>query len=288
MISLKKKITLGVMLVLVLTLAGCADVYDAPIGVDGIGVGWVQWIVEQIASAIVRISEFFGERYWVGLTVITVFIRLVGWPIYSKTTGMSTNMQFAQPEINKLQEKYAGKNDDASRRAMQQEMMKLYKKYNINPLGCFLPFLQMPIFIAMYQTVRRIPLTAEFDYLNFSFLWFDFKDQPTDSLLDLGSNWTFIIFAIIVGASMFGYQRYSMKKPEYAQNKKYQTAVQNQSQNTMKYMTYFLTFLIMTVAYTNLGIAYYWLIGNGFSFLQAYLNRQKTAKRMEAMKGAYS
>ena len=287
MISLKKKITLGVMLVLVLTLAGCADVYDQPIGVDGIGVGWVQWIVEQIANAIVRISDIFGGRYWIGLTIITVLIRVIGWPIYSKTTGMSTNMQFAQPELNKLQEKYAGKNDEASRRAMQQETMKIYKKYNINPLGCFLPFLQMPIFIAMYQTVRRIPLTLEYDYLNFSFLWFDFKDQPTDSLLDIGSNWTFILFAIIVGASMFGYQRYSMKKPEYAQNKKYQTAVQNQSQNTMKYMTYFLTFLIMTVAYTNLGIAYYWLIGNIFSFVQAYINRQKTAKRMEAMKGAY-
>ena len=287
MISLKKKITLGVMLVLVLTLAGCADVYDQPIGVDGIGVGWVQWIVEQIANAIVRISDIFGGRYWIGLTIITVLIRVIGWPIYSKTTGMSTNMQFAQPELNKLQEKYAGKNDEASRRAMQQETMKIYKKYNINPLGCFLPFLQMPIFIAMYQTVRRIPLTIEYDYLNFSFLWFDFKDQPTDSLLDIGSNWTFILFAIIVGASMFGYQRYSMKKPEYAQNKKYQTAVQNQSQNTMKYMTYFLTFLIMTVAYTNLGIAYYWLIGNIFSFVQAYINRQKTAKRMEAMKGAY-
>jgi len=287
MISLKKKITLGVMLMFVLILAGCAEVYDSPIGAEGLGVGWVQWIVEQIALAIVRISDFFGGRYWIGLTVITILIRLVGWPIYSKTTGMSTNMQFAQPEINKLQEKYAGKNDDASRRAMQQEMMKIYKKYNINPLGCFLPFLQMPIFIAMYQTVRRIPLTIEYDYLNFSFLWFDFKDQPTDSLFDLGANWTFILFAIIVGASMFGYQRYSMKKPEYAQNKKYQTAVQNQSQNTMKYMTYFLTFLIMTVAYTNLGIAYYWLIGNGFSFLQAYINRQKTAKRMAAMKGAY-
>ncbi len=287
MTSLKKKITLGVMLLLVLTLAGCAEVYDSPIGIEGIGVGWVQWIVEQIANAVVAISDFFGERYWIGLTVITVLIRLVGWPIYSKTTGMSTNMQFAQPEINKLQEKYAGKNDDASRRAQQQEMMKIYKKYNINPLGCFLPFLQMPIFIAMYQTVRRIPLTAEYNYLNFSFLWFDFKDQPTDNLFDLGNNWTFILFAIIVGASMFGYQRYSMKKPDYAQNKKYQTAVQNQSQNTMKYMTYFLTFLIMTVAYTNLGIAYYWLIGNGFSFLQAYINRQKTARKMEAMKGAY-
>lgn len=287
MISRKKIVTLSIMLLLVLTLAGCASVYDLPIGVEGEGVGWVQWIVEQIAQSVVILSDQFNGFYWVGLTVITVLIRLIGWPIYSKTTGMSTNMQFAQPELNKLQEKYAGKNDDASRRAMQAETMKIYKKYNINPLGCLLPFLQMPIFIAMYQTVRRIPLTADFDYLNYSFLWFDFKDQPADNLFDFGANWTFMLFAVIVGISMFGYQKYSMKKPEHAQNKKYQTAVQNQSQNTMKYMTYFLTFLIVTVAYTNLGIAYYWLIGNIFSFAQAYINRRKTTRKMEEMKGAY-
>jgi membrane protein insertase Oxa1/YidC/SpoIIIJ len=42
----------------------------------------------------------------------------------------------------------------------------------------------------------------------------------------------------------------------------------------------------MTVAYTSLGIAYYWIIGNGFQFLQTYVNRQKTLKKMNEMKGA--
>lgn len=281
----KRYITLGVMLLIVLTLAGCADVYDSPIGTSDIGVGWVQWIVEQIANLVVVVSDFAGGSYVIGLTIITLLIRLVGWPIYAKSTGMSTNMQFAQPEINKLQEKYAGKNDEASKRAMQQEMMKIYKKYDINPLGCLLPFLQMPIFIAMYQVVRRIPLTADYDYLNYNFLWFNFKDQPTDSIFDISSNWTFLVFAVLVGATMFAYQRYSMKKPDFAKNKKYETALPNQSQNTMKYMTYFLTFMITTVAYTNLGIAYYWIIGNGFSFAQTYVNRKKTAQKMAQMKG---
>lgn len=285
----KKWLSMGVIVLMLVVLAGCTAVYDAPIGDTEVGIGWVQWIVERLAEGILALS--IGGYYIIGLTLITLIIRIVGWPIYSKTTGMSTNMQFAQPELNKLQEKYAGKTDEASKRAMQLETMKIYKKYDINPLGCFLPFLQLPIFIAMYQTVRRIPLTDAYinnSDLNFNFFGLDFLSVPEEGIFNIGANWPFLLFALVVGITMFLSQKYSMKKPEYAKNKKYETAVQNQTQNTMKYMTYFLTFMIMTVAYTSLGIAYYWIIGNGFQFLQTYVNRQKTAKKMEQMKGAAS
>jgi YidC/Oxa1 family membrane protein insertase len=280
----KKWISLGVIVLMMTVLVGCAEVYDAPIGQPDIGVEWVQWIVERLAEGILALS--IGGYYIVGLSLITLIIRVVGWPIYSKTTGMSTNMQFAQPELNKLQEKYQGKTDEASKRAMQLETMKIYKKYDINPLGCFLPFLQLPIFIAMYQAVRRIPLTDTYvnnPDLNFNFFGLDLLSIPEEGF-NIAANWPFLLFALIVGLTMFFSQRYSMKKPEFAKNKKYETTVQNQTQNTMKYMTYFLTFMIMTVAYTSLGIAYYWVIGNGFQFLQTYVNRRKTAMKMEKMK----
>lgn len=282
----KKWISLGVIVLMMTVLVGCTDVYDAPIGQPDIGVGWVQWIVERLAEGILTLS--IGGYYIIGLSLITLIIRVVGWPVYSKTTGMSTNMQFAQPELNKLQEKYKGKTDEASKRAMQLETMKIYKKYDINPLGCFLPFLQLPIFIAMYQAVRRIPLTDAYvnnPDLNFNFFGLDLLSVPEEGF-NIAANWPFLLFALIVGLTMFFSQRYSMKKPEFAKNKKYETTVQNQTQNTMKYMTYFLTFMIMTVAYTSLGIAYYWVIGNGFQFLQTFVNRRKTALKMEKMKEA--
>lgn len=292
--SKRTGLLLVLMVMLLLTLSACTgaangtSLYDQPIGAEG-GVGWVQWIVAQIATAIGAVSLFAGGYYVIGLVFITLVIRGVGWPIYSKSTAMSTNMQFAQPEITKLQEKYAGKKDEASQRAQQQEMMAIYKKYNINPASCLLPFLQMPIFIAMYQTVRRIPLTAEFDNLNYSFLWFDFKDQPTAEIFaiwNIGENFTFYLMAVIVGVTMFMYQKYAMKKPDHLNNKKYQkTAAQAQSEKTMKFMTYFLTIMLVTIAYTNLGIAFYWIIGNGFQFLQTYVNRKQTAKKFLAMKG---
>ena len=75
-----------------------------------------------------------------------------------------------------------------------------------------------------------------------------------------------------------------MKKPEQLQNKKYRTDQQIQQEKTMKYMTYFMTFMLVFIAFTNLGIAFYWIIGNLFQFFQTYINRKQTIKRLELKK----
>lgn len=278
-----KYLLVFLMLTTVLLLSGCNTThYNEAIGSEG-GFGWVQWIVGAVADMIYYISNIFGGYYVVGLVIITLVIRIVGWPIYSKSTAASMNLQMAQPEMEKLKQKYMGKTDPQSQRMQQQEMMKIYKEYNINPLGCLLPLLQMPIFIAMYQTVRRIPLTPEYEDLNFNFLWFNFNDEPISPFYH-PSNFTFIIMAAIVGITMFLYQRYAMKKPEALQNKKYKTPQQAQSEKTMKYMMYFMTAMLVFIAFTNLGIAFYWIIGNLFQFVQTYINRKQAIAKMEQRK----
>ncbi len=278
---------LAVMVVMVLLLSGCnsAEMYTSPVGVEG-GVGWVQWTVEQIADFTYWISHATGGYYFAGLIIVTLIVRTAGWPIYSKSNAMTMKMQQAQPELDKIKEKYQGKTDDTSQKKMQAETLAIYKKYNINPLGCLLPFLQMPIFIAMYQVVRRIPLSdgmvdnvlvdgvRDFTDLNYSFLW----------IKDLGGADPFYILPILVGALMFLYQRYSMKKPEYMQNKKYKTSGVNQSEKTMKMMSYFMVFMLVSIAWTNAGIALYWIVGNAYQFLQTYLNRRSNFKKMSQEK----
>lgn len=278
------KISLLVLtLVIVLNLAAC-DVghYEQPIG-EGGGFGWMQWIVGTLGEFVYGMSNFFGGHYIVGLFMITLIIRVVGWPIYSKSTAMSANMQLAQPDIQKVQEKYQGKKDEASQKAQQQEMMQIYRKYNINPLGCFLPLLQMPIFIAMYQVVRRLPLTTEkYGDLNYRFLFMDFQAEApvVDVPFVFSQHWINALLAIAVGASMYFYQRYAMKKPEYLQNKKYKkTAQQEQSEKTMRFMTYFMVIMLTSISFTNLGIAFYWIVGNMFQFLQTYVNRKQMYKK---------
>jgi len=276
-------------IVMVVMLSSCSNsssMYTEPVGLEG-GVGWVQWIVEQIADFTYWISMSTGGYYFVGLIIVTLIVRTAGWPIYSKSNAMTMKMQQAQPELDKLKEKYQGKTDETSQKKMQAETLEIYKKYNINPLGCLLPFLQMPIFIAMYQVVRRIPLSngmvdgvlvdgvRDFSDLNFSFLW----------ISDLGGADQFYILPVLVGVLMFLYQRYSMKKPEYLQNKKYKSVQASQSEKTMKTMSYFMVFMLVWIAKDVAGIALYWIVGNAYQFLQTYLNRKSNIKKMEKEKG---
>ncbi len=280
-----------VTLFLVVTLSACSgstSMYDQPIGLEG-GWGWVQWTVEQIATFTAWISANTGGYYFVGLIIVTLIVRSVGWPIYSKSNAMTANMQQAQPALDALKEKYKGRTDEAAQKKMQAETMAIYKEYGINPLGCLFPFLQMPIFIAMYQVVRRMPLsngTLEGfgkdvqtfvaglpnyrESLDFSFLW----------IKDLGQADPYYILPILVGITMFLYQRYSMKKPDYLKVKTYaKTDQQKSSETTMKYMSYFMVIMLVSIALTNAGIALYWIIGNGYQFLQTYVNRRQSQKK---------
>ena len=280
--STRKILLLVVVLMFIVTLAGCdVEHYEQSIDAEG-GFAWMQWIVTKIAELTVGISRFAGDHYIVGLFTVTLLIRIVGWPIYSKSNAMSSNMQIAQPEMNRVQEKYRDKKDEASQRQMQQEMMQVYKKYNINPLGCLLPFLQMPIFVALLLVVRRLTKTERFQDLDYNFFVVDFQGaSPLGAgvAFSFADHWVNILLAAIVGTTMYFYQRYAMSKPEYLQNKKYDSAKQQQSQQTMKYMTYFMVIMLTSIAFTNIGIAVYWIIGNLFQFLQTYVNRKKNYKR---------
>jgi len=272
-----------------LFLSGCqTDHYFQPVGVEG-GYGWVQWIVENIAELTYWISMNTGGYFFVGLIVITLIVRTAGWPIYSKSNAMTLKMQQAQPELEKIKEKYQGKADETSQKKMQAETLGVYKKYKINPLGCLLPFLQMPIFIAMYQVVRRIPLSdgmvdgvvtagvKNYSDLDFSFLWIE----------SLGGADQFFILPILVGVLMYLYQRYSMKKPDYLQNKKYKSDSAKQSEKTMKIMSYFMVAMLVFIAKDNAGIALYWIVGNAYQFLQTYLSRRSNLKKMKMEQEIY-
>ena len=76
--------------------------------------------------------------------------------------AQTENMKKAQPEINRLEKKYANKTDNESLMAKSQETMMIYKKYNINPVsGCLTSFIQLPIFFAFLEAINRVPAIFE-------------------------------------------------------------------------------------------------------------------------------
>lgn len=231
------------------------------------------WI--SLKMPIAYVMSFFGKitgkSFALAILLTTILVRTLAWPIYAKTNDMSLKMQLAQPDLDKLQRKYATRKDPESQQKMQLEMMAIYRKHKINFLGCLLPILQMPIFIGMYQVVNEITIPGgKFyqDVLNTNFFLTDLAGGGTIAKL---------IFTALVGLTMWGLQKISQIKPSYAKNvpptnKNPQAAQQEQ---TMKMVSIMMIFMMMMTSYfaPGLALSYYWIIGNIYSLGQNLFNK---------------
>ena len=124
---------------------------------------WVQLIVMPLAWFIIKIGNFLGN-YGLSVMVVGLLIRIILIPFTRKTIKQSENMKKAQPEMERLEKKYANKNDQESLMMKSQEMMMIYKKYNISPFGsCLMSFIQLPLFFGFLEAINRIPAIFEGD-----------------------------------------------------------------------------------------------------------------------------
>ncbi|EGT3616387.1 membrane protein insertase YidC [Clostridium perfringens] len=103
-----------------------------------------------------------GAGYVIAIFLLTLLVRLLVLPLNIKQTKSQQKMQEIQPEIAKLQKKYKNNPEKA-----QQEMMKLYKDNNVNPMsGCLPLLIQMPILFALYYVFYGLT-----ELKGISFLW---------------------------------------------------------------------------------------------------------------------
>ncbi len=261
------------------------SVYRSPIGSR---TGAWEWVIKQIGAFTFHASNLFGLLgetywYWLGLLIMTLVIRTLGWPIYAKSNDMTYKMNLAQPELARIQEKYRGRTDQASQQRMQLETMEVYKKYKINLFGCLMPLMQMPIFIAMYQVVQRFPLTETAVFgnatanMNTAFLWTDLGNTAWLANLPL---------AIIVGGTMW-LSQWLMTKRQKAQQKQHSRYVDpktQQSQKMMKFMMYFMILMMAYISIGNAGIAFYWIIGNCYQLFQSHISHLQADKRQAKLR----
>lgn len=263
-------------------------------------VGWLLYFL----------SSIFGGSYIVGLFFTTILIRTAGWPIYAKTNDMSLKMQVIQPEMQKLEEKYANRQDPDSQRMKQAELAQIYRKNKIGIGGCFLPFLQFPIFMAVYGAVRRFPYTVATEGSMFNLDWanttiFGKNMNPTlfgipfNLFEDYTSGTGQLIGIIVLVLLVCGTQFLSQKLSEIRQKQNHQKSQEDipayrrqaykqtngQGQNTMKYVMYMMIFMMGTFVFTSkAGLGVYWLIGNLYSMLQTFLSNLMSQKKLAKMK----
>ncbi|WP_413451699.1 membrane protein insertase YidC [Georgenia phoenicis] len=131
----------------------------------------IKWVVAWILHLFHELWTFAGMdpasgwTWALSIVGLTVVMRILLIPLFFKQIKASRGMQVLQPELQKLQKKYKGKNDPASRQQMQSEMMALYQKHGTNPFASCLPILaQSPIFFALFRVLYSMPQIASGEY----------------------------------------------------------------------------------------------------------------------------
>lgn len=246
-----------------------------------VNANFFDWIlVIPVAFVMNFFAGLFGNSFAIGILFTTIVVRTLAWPIYAKSNDLSIKMNVAQPDMQRVQAKYATRKDPQSQQMMQMEMMQVYKKHGINVFGCLMPFLQMPIFIAMYGVVRRITLDGGMytDHVsNTNFLGINLANGQ-DGIIGM-------VLAGLVGATMFLLQQISMKKPSYAKNtvSHNPNAQAAQTQKTMKYVSYFMVVMMAFASFQSNALAVYWIFGNIYSLGQTLVNRKLNEKKHEQL-----
>lgn len=134
------------------------------------------------------------------IIIITVIFRIIVSPLMHKQAKSNYKMQKIQPQLSKLQEKYAG---DQVR--LNQEMQKLYAEAKFNPLaGCLPMLLQMPIFIALFQVLREMGSREEVKNFTFYNLVPNLTETPSGALgQGIGTFVPYLILMIIFAGATF-------------------------------------------------------------------------------------
>jgi YidC/Oxa1 family membrane protein insertase len=203
--------------------------------------GFLWWLAVPLFHVLTWLHGVTGN-WGVAIILLTFLVKLALYPLSAASYKSMANMRRVTPQLKRLQERYA---DD--RQKLSQEMMGLYKKEKVNPLGGCLPILvQMPVFLSLYWVLFE---SVELRHAPF-FLWID----------DLAAMDRFFVLPILMGATMYIQQLLNPPMPDPVQAR------------VMKFMPIMFTVLFL---FFPAGLVLYWLVNNVLSIAQQwYITRQ--------------
>ena len=271
----KKLLSVLAVLTVVITLTGCT----VPKNADGSIVliqldttfkqimdseSWFSAIfVWPLAECINFLTPYLGVGGAIAL--VTVIVNGLLAVLTLKSTVSMQQMQLVQPELEKIQRKYEGRNDDSSKMRQANEMQALYKKYEINPASSMLvTFLQFPVIMAIYMAVQRSYAVA-----TGTFMGLDLQVTPLTGMQNIlngdAKGWLFVILFVFMG----GCQYFSMMIPMMIQKKKAaEEAAKHHTKpvaasTQSKLMQYYMTGMIMVFGLMlPSAMSLYWAINS--------------------------
>lgn len=175
---------------------------------------------EAILQFIFNIIDFFYNfchDWGLSIIIITIIFRILVAPLMHKQAKSNYKMQKIQPELQRIQEKYAG---DQVR--LSQEMQKLYAEAKFNPLaGCLPMLLQMPIFLALFQVLRNIDqyISGSTENISFYNLVPNLVQTPSGALEQgIGTFVPYLILMLLfAGATFFPMIQMQLKNKDSKQ-----------------------------------------------------------------------
>jgi YidC/Oxa1 family membrane protein insertase len=198
--------------------------------------GWFAFIAKPLHDLLMFLYKFI-PNFGVCIILIVVMIKILFYLPSKKSYESMAGMRKLQPEVARLKEMYG---DD--RQKMGQEMMELYKKNKVNPLGGCLPIIiQIPVFFALYKVLlisielRQAPFVG----------WIN----------DLSVQDPYFVLPVLMGISMLVQQRLSPAPPDPVQAK------------VMRFLPVLFTALFL---FFPAGLVLYWLVNNLLSILQQW------------------
>ncbi len=225
---------------------------------------WEGLFIKPLAYSIIKLGEVVGN-YGLSVIIVGLLIRLLLLPVSLKTQKQSENMKKIQPEMQKIEKKYANQTNNEAMMAKSQEMMMLYKKYNVSPFSsCLLAFIQLPLFLAFLQAINRVPVIFEGRLLKMSL--------GMTPLYGLKSgNYMYVILILLIILTTY----LSLKKTLDSSS----GANPGQAGN-MKTMLYFSIGLIVFTAFNlSTAIGLYWVSTNGFIVIQNFIIQKSIEKK---------
>ena len=205
---------------------------------------WTSIFVKPLAWVIVQIGKIVGN-YGLAIILVTILIKLILFPITYKSLKQSESIRKAQPKLNKIEKKYAGKTDQESMMMKSNEMMAVYKEFKINPMsGCLMSFLQIPLFFAFYEALYRLPLLFEGKFLGLHM-------GITPIAAAQQGEWYYLVLPVIVG--LVTYFSFTMNKNQ-------------QSGEQMKQMNMMFNIMVVMIFITSFSmstaIIIYWVVNS--------------------------
>jgi YidC/Oxa1 family membrane protein insertase len=234
--------------------------------------GWFYFITKPMFKGLDFFYHLFGN-FGVSILIVTVLLKLLFFPLASKSYASMAKMKAVQPEMVAIRERFV---DDKMKQ--QQALMELYKKQKINPVaGCWPVLIQIPVFFALYKVLF---VTIEMRHAPF-FGWIrDLAAPDPTSIFNLfglipynpgavpvlGPFLMLGVWPLIMGITMWLQMKMNPEPPDPVQKQ------------VFAWMPVIFTFMLGSFP---AGLVIYWAWNNALSITQQYFIMRKHGAKVE-------